>query len=160
MLFTCCLGIAALFLLESTPTVPSSEPPVGYEIEAIVEEDYINRALLQSTAGLPIPVPFVAGHLDIQPGGQADFVQQVELGPVRPAFHGTVALRATPAGELEIILIEVRAGYVPVTPFVPPDLLTAVHQSINQQLTERLGTTGVQLVGVSSDETTLRFYLR
>jgi hypothetical protein len=155
MLFTCCLGIAALFLLESPPTVPASQPPAEYEIEAIIEEDYINRAMLESVAGLPTPVPLVAGHLDIHPGGPADFAQQIELGPVR-----TVALRATPAGELEVILIEVRAGYVPVTTFVPSDLLAAVNQSINQQLTNRLGTTGVQLVGVASDETTLRFYLR
>lgn len=159
MLFSCCLGIAALALGGSPPTIPAAPPPPAYDIEAIVEEDYINRTFLESAAGLPTPLPLVAGHLDVHPGGQADFATQVALGPLRPVFRGTVALRATPAGELRVDLIEVRAGSVPVTALVPASLARAINQAVNQQVAERAGAAGVRVIGVTSDETTLRFYL-
>jgi len=159
MLFSCVLGVSALVLLGSTPTVTALPPPPAYDIEAIVEEDYINRTIMESVADFPTPLPLVAGHLDVRPGGQGHFAVQMEAGPLRPVFHGTVALRATEAGGLEVMLVEVRAGHVPVTAFVPAGLLTAVNQAINQQLTERVGATGVQLAGVTSDETSLHFYL-
>lgn len=159
MLFSCGLGMGALVLLGGTPTVTVPSPPPAYDIEAIIEEDYINRTIMESVAGFPTPLPLIAGHLDVRPGGQGDFAVQVEAGPLHPVFRGTVALRATEAGKLEVTLVEVRAGYVPVTAFVPAGLLTAMNQAINQQLTERVGATGVQLAGVTSDETSLHFYL-
>jgi len=165
MLFSCCLGVAVLMLAENaSKSAPPSSPgvqPGAYDIEAIVEEDYINRTMLESASGIPSPVPVVAGHLDLRPGGLADFAVQVEIGPFHPVIQGTLTLRATEAGEMEIGLVDARMGYIPVTPFVPADQFVAVNRSVNQQLATRAAATGsvLQVVGVTTDETTLRLYL-
>jgi hypothetical protein len=159
MLATCCLAIGVLMLPEDAASIPDSVPPSMYDIEAIVEEDYVNRTFLDSAAGLPQPVPLVAGHLDLHTGGWAEFAVQAEMGPLQPVFHGTIALRATETGELDISLARVRVGSISVTRFVPADMLAAINRDVNRQLAERTGDSKVRLIGVSSDETTLRFYL-
>lgn len=159
MLYSCCLGVVALAVLESPTTVTPTPPPSVYEIEAIAEEDYINRVMLESAAEFGSPVPLVASHLDVRPGGQADVAAQIELGPLRPVFRTTIALRATAEGGLEVVLVEARVGRLPVTALVPADLLVTMNQAVNQQLDERMGAAGLQLVGVTSDETTLHLYL-
>ena len=164
MLFSCCLGVAALMLFESSSTVTAPLPPSvqaqGYDIEAVVEEDYINRSMLEQAAGVPSPLPLVAGHLDLRPGGQADFVMQMEAGPLRPVFRGVIAFRATEAGEIEMELIEVRVGYLPVTALVPAAQLDAVNQAVNLMLTERSAAMGsvLRVVDVRTEETRLRIY--
>jgi hypothetical protein len=160
MLLTCCLGIGVLLLSGAPPeAAPASPPPSAYDVEAIIEEDYINRTFLRSAASIPQPLPLIAGHLDIHSGGQADFAVQADAGPVQPVFRGTIALRATEAGDLDVTLVQVRAGYIPLTKFVPNDILDAINEDVNRQLAERTGATEVRLVGVTSDETTLHFYL-
>lgn len=163
MLFSCCLGMGALMLFEGSDTVtapPSLPPPQDYDIEAVVEEAYINRIMLESPVEAPSPLPMVGGLLDLHPGGQADFAVQMEAGPLRPVFRGVLAFRATPAGEIEIDIVEIHVGYIPVTPFVPASQLTAVNLAINKMLIERAAATGtvLQVVGVQTDETRLRFY--
>lgn len=160
LLFTICLGIGGLLLLDETEVIVApTSPPTIYDVEAIIEEDYVNRTMLATTADVPTPFPVIAGHMDIQPGGFGDFVVKVEIGPFRPIVRGTVALRATDDGQIEVILTQVQLGFLPVTAFVPADTLDAVNESVNQQLTERTAAAGVRLIGVTSDETTLRFYL-
>jgi hypothetical protein len=160
MLLSCCLGIGVLMLSEAPPEAATPlPPPAAYDIEAIIEEDYINRVFLESAASIPQPLPLIAGHLDLHPAGRADFAVQAELGPVKPVFRGIVALRATESGGLDVSLVQVRAGPIPLTMFVPDDLLDAIDEDVNRQLVERTGATDVRLIGVTSDETTLHFYL-
>ncbi len=159
MLVTCCAALGLLIWAGDTAPVTGPPPPAVYDIEAIVEEHYINRTFLESTADLPQPVPLTAGHLDIRPGANADFAVQSQIGPLEPVFHGSVRFRATDLGELEISLNEVRVGLLPVTVFVPRHLLQEINRDVNRQLSERTGPTDVRLIGVTSDETTLRFYL-
>jgi hypothetical protein len=161
LLLTVCLGIGGLLLLEDggTATVPPAAPPPTYDIEAVIEEDYVNRTMLETTGDIPTPFPVLAGHMDVQPGGFGDFVVQVQIGPLRPIVRGTVALRATEAGQLQVTLTQVQMGALPVTSLVPAGTLDPVNESINRQLTERTGAADVRLIGVASDETTLRFYL-
>lgn len=162
MLLTLCLAIGVLLFLpedESATSGAGSGPPATYDVEAVIEEDYVNRTFLESTASLPQPVPLRAGHLDIRPGALADFAVQAEIGPLRPVFQGTVRFRATDAGELRVTLEEVRVGSLPVTSFVPDHVLDDVNEDVNRQLRERAGAAEMQLTGVTSDDTTLHFYL-
>jgi hypothetical protein len=159
MLLSCCLGISVLMLPGAPLEVATAPPPSAYDVEAIIEEDYVNRTFLESAASIPQPLPLVAGHLDIHPGGQADFAVQADAGPVQPVFRGIIALRATETGGLDVTLVQVRVGQIPVTMFVPENLLDAVDQDVNRQLAERTGATDVRLIGVTSDETSLHFYL-
>ncbi len=159
MLLTCLLALGVLALTGDDTPVSGPPPPSVYDIEAIVQEDYINRTFLESTASLPQPVPLTAGHLDVRPGANADFAVQSQLGPLQPVFRGSVSFRATESGDLRITLTEVRVGHLPVTMFVPSGLLEEINQDVNRQLNERTGATDVRLIGVTSDENTLRFYL-
>ena len=159
MLLTCCAALGLLAWAGDTEPVSGPPAPTAYDIEAIIEEDYINRTFLESTASLPQPVPLTAGHLNIRPGANADFAVQSQIGPLEPVFRGSVRFRATEFGELEISLNQVRVGLLPVTVFVPRQLLEEINRDVNRQLSERTGATDVRLIGVTSDETTLRFYL-
>jgi hypothetical protein len=163
MLFICCLGTGAVVLFQGSDTAtapPSQPPPQDYDIEAIVEEYYINRIMLDSPVDAPSPLPMVGGELNLHPGGQAEFAVQMEVGPLRPVFRGVLEFRATPAGEIEIAIVEAHVGYIPVTPLIPPGQLDAVNLAINKMLIERAAATGttLQVVGVHTDETRLRFY--
>jgi hypothetical protein len=151
----------AVLLLSSAPpeAAPAPPPPLAYDIEAIIEENYVNRTFLKSAASIPQPLPLIAGHLDIHPGGQADFSVQADAGPLQPVFRGIISLQATDTGELDVTLVQVRVGHIPVTMFVPSNLLDAIDEDVNRQLDERTGATDVRLIGVTSDETSLHFYL-
>jgi hypothetical protein len=160
MLFSCCAVMGLLMVSGAPPKATTAPPPPSaYDIEAIIEEDYVNRTFLESASSIPQPLPLIAGELDIHPGGQADFAVRADAGPVQPVFRGTIALRATESGGLDVALVQVRAGHIPLTVFVPGDLLDAIDQDVNRQLEERTGATDVQLIGVTSDETSLHFYL-
>lgn len=160
LLLALCLGIGVLALDagENTPPDPPSAP-TAYDVEAVIEEDYMNRTFMESTATMPQPVPLTAGHLDVRPGGLADFAVQAEVGPLKPIFRGTVSFRATEGGDLQVELERVEVGRLPVTIFVPPGMLDDVNKDVNRQLEERAGSTGLRLVGVTSDDTSLHFYL-
>jgi hypothetical protein len=151
--------MSVLMLSGAPPEATTAPPPSGYDVEAIIEEDYINRTFLESAASIPQPLPLIAGHLDLHPGGQADFAVQADAGPVQPVFRGIITLRPTETGGLDVTLVQVRAGPIPLTMFVPSDLLDAIDQDVNRQLMERTSATDVRLIGITSDETTLHFYL-
>jgi hypothetical protein len=160
MLLSCCLGIGVLMLSGAPPEAATAlPPPSAYDIEAIIEEDYINRTFLESAASIPQPLPLIAGHFDLHPAGRADFAVQADGGPVKPVFRGVVTLRVTESGAIDVDLVQVRAGPIPLTMFVPSDLLDAIDQDVNRQVAERTSVADVRLVGVTSDETKLHFYL-
>jgi len=160
LLLALCLGIGVLALDagEGTPPEPPSAP-TAYDVEAVIEEDYMNRTFMESTATMPQPVPLTAGHLDVRLGGLADFAVQAQVGPFKPIFRGTVSFRATDGGDLQVALERVEVGRLPVTRLVPAGTLDDVNEDVNRQLKERAGSTGLRLVGVTSDDTTLHFYL-
>ena len=160
LLLALCLGIGLLALSGDEGAVPGpSVAPAEYDVEAVLEEDYLNRTFMESSATMPQPVPLTAGQLDVRPGGLADFAVQAEVGPLQPIFRGTVSFRATEGGDLHIELERVAVGRLPVTGFVPDGTLDDVNEDANRQLEERAGSTGLRLVGVTSDDTTLHFYL-
>jgi hypothetical protein len=162
ILLSCCLGGGTLMLAQSSgspATTTAAQPPANYDIEIIVEEDYINRTMVENASNAASSLPLAAGHLDIRPGGLADFTAQIEAGPLRPVFDGTLEFRTTDAGQLDIRFASVRAGYLPVTAFVPASQADAINLSINKMFAERAGPLNLRVAGVTSDETTLRFYL-
>lgn len=159
ILIVCCLGIAAVVSFQRPVTVSAPPAPVDYDIEAVIEEDYINRSMEANTTGLPSPVPVIAAHLDVRPGGQGDFVAKVKLGSFEPTIRGTAVLRSTADGQLEVELHDVWLGYVPITMFIPSGPIDEMNLAINQMMAERMGPMQARVVGVGGDETTLRFYL-
>jgi len=159
ILLVCCLGIAAVMSFQGSAAEPEPVAPGVYDIEAVIEEDYINRSMETNTSGLPSPVPVIAAHLDVRPGGRGDFVAKVKLGPFEPTIQGTVVMRSTPDGQLEVELADVRLGYLPITMFIPSGPIDEMNVAINQMMAERMGPMQARVVGVGGDETTLRFYL-
>lgn len=160
MLLTLCVGIAMVALSPAQDAPPEGPPaPASYDVEAVIEEDYINRTFLEAAATMPQPVPLTEGNLDLRPGGRGDFAVRAEVGPLRPVIRGTVLFRATADGDLQVILHAVRVGRLPVTGLVPEGVLEDVNEDVNRQLEERAGGAGLRLVGVTSDDTTLRIYL-
>jgi hypothetical protein len=161
LMFGCCLGGGLLLLSgpEEAPPLAASQPPAVYDLEVVVEEDYINRVMVETSAGMGPGVPLEAGHLDIRPGGLADFVVQIGAGPLHPVFDGTLKFSATAAGQIELSIASVRAGYLPVTAFVPPGATAEINRSINLLFAERAGPFDLRVAGVTSDDSTLHFYL-
>ena len=84
---------------------------------------------------------------------------KTDAGLAQPVFRGVITLRATETGGLDVELVQVRVGPIPLTMLVPGDLLDAIDEDVNRQLAERTGAADVRLIGVTSDETTLHFYL-
>jgi hypothetical protein len=158
-LLVACLGIGMLMMVQRPQPVASSSPPESYDIEAIIEESYINRTMEGNTAGLPSPFPVVAASLDVRPGGQGDFVAKVKVGSLEPTIRGTAVLRATADGRLEVDLTDVRLGYLPITMFIPSAPIDQMNVAINEMMSERMGPMQARVAGVGGDETTLRFYL-
>ena len=159
ILVVCCLGIAAVMSVQSPAMATVPPAPEEYDIEAVIEEDYINRSMKTNTSGLPSPVPVIAAHLDVRPGGRGDFVAKVRLGAFEPTIRGTAILQSTSEGQLEVELADVRLGYLPITAFIPSGPIDEMNVAINQMMAERMGPMQARVVGVGGDETTLRFYL-
>lgn len=159
MLVSCCLAIGLLMLPSDDSPATGPPAPSVYDIEAAIDEGYINRMFLESTGDISQPVQLSAGQLDVRPHGRADFTVQADVGPLHPIIRGTVLLRVTQSGELQVELTEVRLGSLTVTRFVPDRLLDDVTRDVNRQLKERTGAANLRLVGVTSDETAFHFYL-
>jgi hypothetical protein len=159
ILLVCSLGIGSLTVLRRPAAVTAPAIPSGYDIEVIVEEYYINRSMEESTSDLPSPVPILAAHLDVRPGGQGEFAAKVRIGSFEPTIRGTAVLRATEDGRLKVTLSNVRLGYLPVTAFIPAGALNEMNVAINQMMAERMGAMPVSVAGVGGDETSLHIYL-
>jgi hypothetical protein len=151
--------VAVVTSLRSPSLGPALPPPTDYDIEAVIQEDYINRSMESSMSTLPSPLPIVAAHLDVRPGGQGEFTAKVRVGSFEPTIKGVAIMRATAAGQLQVQLADVRFGYVPVTIFVPQGPIDELNEAINVMMAERMGPLEARVIGVGGDETTLRFYL-
>lgn len=160
ILFSCCLGVVALSFLDTGSDVtPNTSPPAEYDVEAIVEEYYINDVFTQGGAGSQIPEFVSAGYVDVRPGGLIDFAVELAVGPLHPLFRGTVALEVTEAGELRVTLTELEVGRLSVASLVPDRVLDSLNEQVNRELVERTTAMGVRLLDVTSDETSLHLYL-
>jgi hypothetical protein len=159
VLVVCSLAIAALVSLRG-PTFEEAPPtPSEYDIEAVIEEDYINRTMQANISGLPSPVPVIAAYLDVRPGGQGEFTARIRAGSFEPIIHGIAVLRPTSSGQLEVELADVRLGFLPITAFVPQAPIDEMNVAVNQMMKERMGPLEARVIGVGGDEKTLRFYL-
>jgi hypothetical protein len=151
------LGAGALMMLDAEPG--RLDPPVisDYDIQAIVEEDYINRIMIESANEMSGPVSLTAGEMDIKPGAVADFAVELEIGPLRPVFEGAVGFQATDDGtSVEVLLLDAQVGRLKLNRLVPDGALDSVNEDIKRLLVDRIGSQGLSVLYVDSDETTLR----
>jgi hypothetical protein len=161
LLLSCISGLLMLATAPSKPTTVSAGPPAGAVIEAAIAESYLNRTFAENVAGGGAKSPVLDGRVDILPGNRLKFVAQLDtpLGPFTTSGAITIAVRD---GQLKFHVAEVRAGQVPVTllasPFLPA-IEAQINEQANRQLAERSAQAKVKLLGVTSDETQLKFFL-
>ncbi len=150
-----------LVLLSVDPhSLPAVSPPAAYDIEVVVEETYINRIMVQSANEMDGAMSITAGRMDLRPGALAGFVVEIEVGPLRPVIEGTVGFRATEDGSsIEVALLDARMGRMNLNRLVPADALATVNIDIKRLLVDRVGSQGLHVAGVESDNHTLRLYL-
>jgi hypothetical protein len=155
------IGAGLLLLLDVAPArAPSTPATIPYDIEAIVEEDYINRIMVEAANEMAGPVSFTEGHLDLRPGAVADFAVALELGPLAPVVEGTVGFRATDDGtSLQVLLLDAKMGYLRLTRLIPGGALDDVNADIKRLLIDKLGSQGLRVLDARSDDTTLRIFL-
>jgi len=132
---------------EPLPALPS------YDIEVVVEESYVNRMMLGSNSAL------IGGSVDLQPGGVATFVVQLAAGPFKPVVHGEVAFRAADGGRMAVSLLRVKMGRLSLLRLVPGSMMEDINALVNDQLVGRVGSKGLEVVAVATDDTSLRLYL-
>ena len=154
-------GAGLLLLLDVAPAqLPASPTTAVYDIEAVVEETYINRVMVESANQMAGPVSFSEGHMDLRSGAQADFAVALQLGPLSPVVEGTVGFRATDDGaSIEVVLLDARVGRLRLTWLVPGGVLDDVNADIKRLLVDKIGSQGLRVLEVRSDDTTLRLYL-
>lgn len=155
------LGTVALALFDDRANSMEADalPPV-HDVEVVVEETYINRIMVESAGEMEGGVPLVAGHLDLLPGGRADFEAQLRWGPFEPVIKGTIGFRTSSAGSIEVVLLEAQLGRLPLTGLVPKSALDDVNADLERQIVERFQSARMELVAVSTDETSLHLYLQ
>jgi hypothetical protein len=155
------VGAGLLLLLDVAPArLPASPAATGYDIEAVVEEDYINRIMVSSANEMGGPVAFAAGHMDLRPGSIADFAVELAIGPLAPVVEGTVGFRATDDGAgIEVLLLDAKMGYLRLTRLVPARVLDDVNADLKRLLVDKLGSQGLRVLEVQSDDTSLRLLL-
>lgn len=146
-------GWLLLNLLEATETAEPLPALPPYDIEIIVEETYINRMMLEGSSAL------VGGNVDLQPGGAATFAVQLAVGPFKPVVRGDAAFRMGGAGRLTVQLLRVKMGRLSLLRLIPRRAVAGIDDLVNDALVERVGSKGLEVVAVSSDESTLRLYL-
>ena len=154
------LGILGLTLFDAeAKRMETTALPATYDIEVVVEEDYINLIMVESAGEMEGGVPLVAGHLDLLPGETADFQARLCWGPFEPVVEGTIGFRTSSTGSIEVVLLEAQMGRLPLTGLVPKGALDDINADIEGQIVERVRSADMDLVGVSTDETSLRLFL-
>jgi len=155
------VGAGLLLLLDVTPSsLPSSPAAAAYDIEAVVEEDYINRVMVESANEMAGPVSFTEGEMDLRAGAMADFAVALQLGPLSPVVEGSVGFRATDDGSsVEVVLLDAGIGRLRLTRLIPSGALDDVNADIKRLLVDKIGSQGLRVLDVRSDDTTLRLYL-
>jgi hypothetical protein len=154
-------GAGLLLLLDVAPARPPASPAAaGYDIAAIVEEDYINRVMVESANEIVGPISFAGGHMDLRPGALADFAVALQVGPLEPVMEGTVGFRVTDDGAgIEVVLLDAKVGRLRLTRLIPAGVLDDVNANIKRLIIDKVGSQGLRVVGVSSDDTTLRLLM-
>ncbi|MGC9520280.1 MAG: hypothetical protein ACP5HG_00175 [Anaerolineae bacterium] len=155
------VGIGLLFVFGGGASeLAVASQPAAYDIEAVVEEDYVNRIMVVSANEMTGSVSLMAGRMDLRPGGVADFIVKVRLGPLRPTLEGRVGFRATEDHtSIEVLLLDARLGRLQLNKFVPESALDPINADIKRLLVDKVGSQGLLVLHVESDETTLRLYL-
>ncbi len=160
-MFLCCACAGlTLALGGASPASLSAEPPQGATLDVAIDEAYLSRTLVQSARGYPSPWPILGGRMDVKPGSQATFDVLLDSPMGRMTISGRVTF-AVAGGKLVVHIAEVRLGAIPVTPLVglfAPDLDGQINGQADRQLQERTQGAGVRLLGVTTDEQSLRFY--
>lgn len=146
-------GWLGVNILEATKTAEPLPPLPAYDIEVIIEETYINRVMLEGDSAL------VGGSVDVRPDGAATFAVQLAAGPFKPVVRGDVAFRADGAGGLAVQLLRVKMGRLSLLRLIPRDVTDDINDLVNDELVGRVGSKGLRVVAVASDESTLRLYL-
>lgn len=151
------LGIAGgwlvVNLLETTAEVEPLLPLPDYDMEVVIEETYINRMMMGASDAI------VAGNVDVQPSGAAAFSVQIAAGPFKPVVRGDAAFRLDGAGGMAVHLVRVKMGRLSLLRLIPKSMLDRINDQVNAELVGRVGSKGLEVVGVASDDTTLRLYL-
>ncbi|MGC9347864.1 MAG: hypothetical protein ACP5JG_06985 [Anaerolineae bacterium] len=151
------LGTGVLLILDADPDRLAPPSISDYDIQAIVEEDYINRIMVESANEMSGPVSLTAGEMDIKPGAVADFDVELEIGPLHPVFEGTVGFRATDDGSsIEVLLLDAQVGRLRLNRLVPDGALDSINEDIKRLLVDKIGSKGLSVLYVESDDTTLR----
>lgn len=63
------------------------------------------------------------------------------------------------AGRLTVQLLRVKMGRLSLLRLIPRRAVASIDDLVNDALVERVGSKGLEVVAVSSDESTLRLYL-
>ncbi len=161
-MFLCCAGTAVVLSLggASSPAPALSVASPNATLDVAIDEAYLSRTLAQNAKGFPSPWPVLGGQMNLQPGNQASFSVVVD-GPLGPmTVTGRLTFGVT-QGKLNIHIVEVRLGAIPVTgliEFFAPGLEAQINAKANQQLQERTAGAGITLLGVTTDEQFLRLY--
>ncbi len=161
MLVCCCSGGLLMAAGSSSSGLELAKPPANATIEAQITEAYLNRTFLQNATGFPSPWPLQSGQIDVLSGNRMKFVARVQSPLGEMTVNGMVTLTARD-GQLVIRLADVRLGQLPVTAMMQlflPGLEAQINELANQQLRDRTALAKVTLVGVTSDDTQLRFFL-
>jgi hypothetical protein len=157
------LGAVILLLLNTEPAkMPETSTAAAstVDIEVVAEEYYINRIMVESANDMAGPVSLTAGTMDLRPGAVADFVVALKIGPVKPVIEGTVGFRATDDGSsIEVLLLDARFGRVCLNRLVPASALDDINAEIQRMLVDRVGSQGLSVLEVRSDDSTLRLHL-
>lgn len=162
VLLGCLGGIAMVaFGVSGGHSAEPATPPDGALVEAAISEDYLNRTFLDSLGTSGGAALVYDGRVDVQPGNRLRFIAQLDTPIGLATTRGTVEL-AVVDGLLSIRILEVRLGQLPVTLLARP-FLAGIEKQINEQanrlLTERSSSAPVKLLGMTSNESEIRFYL-
>jgi hypothetical protein len=158
----CCVATLPL-LAAATRPAPAAPitPPADAVIEAALSEDYINRVFVRQALDQLGSLAPDEAQVDVTPGGRLTFVAHVPSPLGRLSVKGAVDI-VVKDERLALRIAAVNLGQMPLAGLLRP-LLPALESRLNdeanRQLMARAGPLKLRLIGVSSDETTLRFYL-
>jgi hypothetical protein len=156
------LGIgwgAGLLLVVSGEPKPFDSPQgaAEFDIEAVVEETYINRIMIDSANDMGGPYSLEAGQLDLKAGGIGDFTVKVKIGPLSPVVRGRVGFQPNESGSsIEVVLLDVQVGELQLASVLPNGLMDGANRDIERLMVDKIGAHGLKVIGLQTDENQLR----
>jgi len=155
------LGVLVLLLLNSKPAEmrPASSLST-FDVEAVVEEDYINWIMVKSANEMGGPVSLAAGNMDLRPGAVADFAVVPELGSIKLVVEGAVGFVPNDDGSsIEVVLLDVNLGRLNLSRLVPREALDGINADIKRLIVDKVGAQGLSVLAVGSDDNALWIHL-